>query len=726
MINRFTEEQVAKDLESSLKFARTEYMARPEMVMEALKLPASAESVHNWFLKRDVRSLHDAVDRWTRSLEFIDMLTVVDSEQTVIVRRNRNNESKTFLKGTLLRSAFDRRQPLITTEIVSHEDYCREINDDACMVLPEKKDVMVQLVVLPVIAQNGTLLGAVVAGNDLNKGSHLPYQQQKIFGKNIEMLVAQMGERIASTMSQVDALHPNLDERVVNALRGGFSFNGSTTLDNRQYEMVAEPLHNLKGEFIGAIAVAIEKGQFSGIRNENIKNLLICGGISIPLIFLLAYFTVRQLVQPLRRFSDAVADIEAGDYSKRVSAGGSAEFDVLSAAFNRMAASLEERDRLILDKNAQLEGLNVELEKLVVKRTEELKLETGTQKVILNSLLDGVLVIDGDQKLLHVNSAAEKLLGGNLSSMLGEPFLAYCDTIGLRELAARLKIAAENGLRVEETIILVRHGGKKLRFAITPLREQGEIYSGLLLGIRDVTRDSEVDQMKSDFIASVSHELKTPLTAMKGSLQFILNKGKWLTGVEREMLDVCRRNTERLIRLVNDILDISRIEGGKVPFSMRPVDTGLIALYAIEAIKEAALTRNISLVNDLGDDLPKIFGDYDRLLQVLLNILSNAIKFSPPDTIITLSAERQGKLLAVSVTDGGKVIKPSDRERLFTKFQKFGHAECDDSGGSGLGLAICREIIEKHGGTIYYSPGVVGGNVFTFTVPVYGEIDGQG
>ncbi len=722
-INRFTEEQVAKDLESSLKFAKSQYMARPETVMEALKLPVSSDSVRNWILKRDALNLSDAIDRWTRSLDFLDILTVVDSEQSVIVRKSRKKETRTFLKGSLLASAFNRRQPFITTEIVSHDDYCQEVNDEACMVLPEKKEVMIQLVILPVISQDGTILGAVIAGNDLNKDSHLPYQQQKIFGKNVEMLVAQKGERIASTMGKIDALHPNLDQRVVGALKGGFSFNGTTTLDNRQFEMVAEPLHNLKGEFIGAIAVALEQGTFDGIRNENIQNLILCSAISLPLMFMLAYFVAQQVVLPFRRFSDAVEGIESGDYTKRVSVEGFHEIRAYYDSFNLMLESVEKRDKLLTNRIEQLLTLNKELENRIVAKKEELNLETGTQKAILESLLDGFLVIDGKQRILHVNSAAEELLGVNLSGMPEKQVLAYFDRVGLKELAASLKSASESSCTVSEKVIQARLGGKKLRFSITPLLEQGELCRRLLLGIRDVTRDGEVDQMKSEFIASVSHELKTPLTSMKGSLQFILSKGKWLTGVEREMLDVCRRNTERLIFLVNDIIDISRIEGGNEIFSMRPVDPGELVLYAIEMMKKGALARNISLVKDFEAELPQIWGDYDRLLQVLTNILSNAIKFSPQDTVITLTAEQKGRMLAISVADGGKVIKPSHRERLFTKFQKFSNAESGDSGGSGLGLAICRSIIEKHDGIIYYSPRVGGGNIFTFTVPVYGEKD---
>jgi PAS domain S-box-containing protein len=724
-INRFTEEQIVKDLESSLRFAKSQYLARPEMVMEALKLPASEETVHDMFRRRDIRSLDDVVQRWTQSLDFLEIITIVDSNQAVLVRNNRKHDEKTFLKGEMLNIAFERRQPFITTEILTRDEYCREVSDDACN-LSDTKNVMLQLVIVPVVTRNGVLLGALVAGDDLNKDSHLPYQQQKVFGSNVEMLITQQGDKIASTMGKVDALYLKLAPRVLQSLKGGYSFNGTTTLNNRPYEMVAEPLLNFKGEFIGAIAVALEKGQFRSIRHENLRNLLLSAAVSLPFIFLLAYFTARQIALPLRRFSIAVADIEAGDYTKRVSPGRNDEFGLLAAAFNSMATSLEEHDKVIISQNVQLNNLNEDLEKRVVERTEELRIESKNLKAILSSLMDGVILVDTRQRLIHANPAADKLLGTSLSAMSGEPIQAYLEKVGLGELLAELTMPTEESPVGDERVIITRHKGKKLRIAIKHLLEEGDIYRGQLLGIRDVTREGEVDQMKSDFIATVSHELKTPLTAMKGSLQFILNKGKWLTGVEREMLGVCQRNTERLIRLITDILDISRIEAGKVHFSMRSVVTADLALYALEEVKGAALVKNISIVNELSDELPQIYGDYDRLLQVFSNLMSNAVKFSPPNSVITVSAERQGGLLAISVADNGKVIKPSDRERLFTKFQHFGQAEGGNAGGSGLGLAISREIIMMHGGNIYYSIGTAGGNVFTFTVPIYGETDVQG
>ncbi len=227
--------------------------------------------------------------------------------------------------------------------------------------------------------------------------------------------------------------------------------------------------------------------------------------------------------------------------------------------------------------------------------------------------------------------------------------------------------------------------------------------------------------MKTEFISTVSHELKTPLTSMKGSLQYILNRGKWQSEMEPELLSVCLRNTDRLIRLINDILDISKIEAGKMDFSLKPQPVSDLVRYAVEELRGFAMDRKVSVHNYVGGDIPRVYADHDRLIQVLTNLLSNAIKFSPAGKNVMVSAKREGNYVAVSVSDQGETIHWSDRSKLFRKFQQLHAVGAVEGGGTGLGLAICKEIIERHHGRIYYQEGTNGGNVFTFTVPVFEE-----
>jgi two-component system sensor histidine kinase VicK len=192
------------------------------------------------------------------------------------------------------------------------------------------------------------------------------------------------------------------------------------------------------------------------------------------------------------------------------------------------------------------------------------------------------------------------------------------------------------------------------------------------------------------------------------------------------MLGVCFRNTERLITLIASILELSKIEAGQIKFFLRPLQIGEVILYSLEEIKNAALQKNITVVNDIGLDLPKVYGDYDRLGQVLTSLLSNAIKFSPKDTVVTLSAEISDGFIAVAVADGGKEIPEEDREGLFSKFQQVGRPEEGNASSSGLSLAICKVIMERHGGMIYHTTGASGGNVFTIWVPLHGADNGKG
>jgi len=726
-IQRFTNEEISKDLQASLKFAKSQLNSRPELVLEGLKLPTSSAHLQRLFVNADAGGLKEAADRWVKSLEFLEMLTVYDAGQNVIVRSSGKVSPDSFLRGQLLKNLFDRRQPIITTELVTHDQYCQEVKVEICQSLEDDSDVMLQLVLLPVVDQDGKVLGAVAAADEINRDPHLPYLQQNVFGKSVEMLITQKGERIATTMSSDNILPANLEEKVVSTLKAGFTFSGTTTLNGLNFEMIADPLHNHNGEFIGSIAVALGKNQFINIWHENLRNLLLCGTVSIILIFILAYFAARQFTLPMRRFIDAVKAIEAGDYSFRLPESGSLEFSTLAATFNRMTIGLSERDSVIGKQNSELLTLNSQLEAKVVERAEQLETEAVMQKTIVNSLIDGLIVADGQQRILQLNPAAENLLGEKAAGLVGKPLVRLCGLPGLRALEQLFMSGMlPQSIPEGKAAVEFEYERRRLRFSTTDLLDEKGAYKGLLLGIRDVTADGEVDRLKSDFIAKVSHELKTPLTSMKGSLQFVLKKGKWLTGVEREMLGVCLRNTERLITLIAGILELSKIEAGQIKFSMRPLQIGELTLYSLEENKGAALHKNISLVNDISLDLPKVYGDYDRLGQVISNLVSNAVKFSPADSIVTLSAEISAGFMAVSVGDGGKEIPEEDRETLFSKFQQIGRPEDGSHCGNGLGLAICKEIMVRHGGTIHHSPGAAGGNVFTFRVPLYGENNGKG
>lgn len=717
-IKNFTADEIAKDLETALRFAKNQFNSRPDLVLEVLKLPISSSETQNLFKKSDASGLKEASRQWTNNLDFLEMLTFVDSQQKVISRINGKSGKGSFLSGLLLDTLFKRRQPIITTELVSYDKFCDEVTADVCKMLPEHEDVMVQLIMVPVLDDNGTIVGAIVAGDDVNKDPYLPDIQQKVFGKSVEMMITQKGERIATTMSGGDVVSPSLAPNVLQSLKGGYRFNGTTVLNGKTFEMIAEPILNHRGEFVGSIAVALAESNFKSIWHENFHNLLICGLLSLVLIFILSYFIAWQISSRMRSFSEAVTAIELGVFSTKVEERGGREFKVLAETFNRMTSSLEERDKIIQQQNETLSQLNQELNINIAERAEQYIAATALQRAVIRCFGDGLIIADDCGNVGQINPFVESLLGAGANELLGKHLFTVCEIFKLSALQNLLATGSSELEADHEMVTQLQFLDKQLRFTISNFRDDNGKHRGILIRIQDITADDEVDRLKGGFIAKVSHELKTPLTSMKSSLQFILKKGKWLTGVEREMLDVCLRNTERLIDLISGILELTRIEAGQIKFTMRPLQIGEIVLYMLEENKGLALARNISLVNDIPMDLPKIYGDYERISQVLSNLLSNAIKFSPPSSIVTLSAEVLEGVIAVSVGDSAKVIPVESRESLFSRFQQISTPEDGEFSGSGIGLSICREIVVRHGGTIYHAPGASGGNVFTFRIPM--------
>ena len=253
---------------------------------------------------------------------------------------------------------------------------------------------------------------------------------------------------------------------------------------------------------------------------------------------------------------------------------------------------------------------------------------------------------------------------------------------------------------------------------------------GRMLVFRDITREREVEQMKTDFVSIVSHELRTPLTSIRGALQLVLGRAAGAVGTAgpthdaplsprtRELLDISLKNSERLIRLINDILDISKIEQGSIQLRRVALDPADLCRAAAQEVSVFAEGRNITIDIRAKPGLAPISADRDRALQVLANLLSNAIKFSEPGQLIELTARQEGGAVAFAVRDFGRGIASEDHQRIFNKFHQIDSSLTRDVGGTGLGLAICKALVEEHGGQIWIESILGKGATFAFTLPL--------
>ncbi|MBN1208558.1 MAG: response regulator [Myxococcaceae bacterium] len=379
---------------------------------------------------------------------------------------------------------------------------------------------------------------------------------------------------------------------------------------------------------------------------------------------------------------------------------------------------------------AALNALNAELERRVRERTTalstanaELRDSEARKAAILEGAVDGIIALDEASRILEFNPAAERIFRLPRSRAVGRDFLslglAASATLEQREgVMWALRADAQPGRAARLELASVRADGDVFPCELTLTRVAAEGPPRFTVYVRDITERQEVERMKSEFVSTVSHELRTPLTSIRGSLG-LLEGGVVgeLPGPVLDMVRIARTNTERLIRLINDILDLEKIEAGKLELKLQSLEVSEVveATFAgLRAMADAARVELRAEVVGAG----QVRADWDRLIQVLTNLVSNAIKFSPAQGVVSVRARRdtEGQVY-FQVVDQGPGIPPEKRARLFGKFQQLDSSDTRSKGGTGLGLAISQAIVEQHGGHIDVDSEPGQGATFTFALP---------
>lgn len=277
----------------------------------------------------------------------------------------------------------------------------------------------------------------------------------------------------------------------------------------------------------------------------------------------------------------------------------------------------------------------------------------------------------------------------------------------------------EAGMSVVKEITISEPAQRILKLKTNPVIDSSGAYVGCVTSLHDVTAEREINQMKNEFVSTVSHELRTPLTSIKGYVDLILDgEAGEINEIQQEFLTIVKQNSDRLVALINDLLDISRIESGRIHLKIQPLDISEIVQGAVETFRTVAETAGIKLNMKLAKSAQLAAGDRDRVGQVVMNLLSNAIKYSPGGGTVTVQTRRRDGQVAVSVTDEGIGISTEDQEHLFEKFYRVDSSLTREIGGSGLGLSICKTIIELLGGQIWVKSTPGKGSTFSFSLPV--------
>jgi NtrC-family two-component system sensor histidine kinase KinB len=418
-------------------------------------------------------------------------------------------------------------------------------------------------------------------------------------------------------------------------------------------------------------------------------------GIGIGFSLLLS----NLLTKPVRRMVEATQEIARGNYDIQIPIYSSDELGRLTDEFNSMAKKLK-----------GFHDLNI----------EQIIAEKGKSEAIIRSIDDGIILVDAEFKVTGMNPMARRILNVQPEISQNKHFL---ELVNSEELFNYIKQSMESGkppsIGEKENVFSVERDESRChyQFSITPVYGKKGVLMGVVLLLRDVTRLTELDRLKSEFVMTASHELRTPLTSIGMSIDLLLESAtKKLNEKEQQLLLAADEDLQRLKVFVSNLLDLSKIEAGKMEMELSSIPIHILFEKVVAVFKNESEEKAVDLSLNVPGEVPNVKADDNKISWVLTNLISNALRYTPSGGHIKLSAEIFGPYVQISVKDNGPGIPFEYQSKIFDKFVQV---KSDKAvGGSGLGLAICKEIVRAHGGTIWVDSAPGAGSRFTFTLPV--------
>jgi two-component system phosphate regulon sensor histidine kinase PhoR len=484
----------------------------------------------------------------------------------------------------------------------------------------------------------------------------------------------------------------------------GQSIRHSATLDEDML-YVAVPVHQLqvpsfKGPTsklgtrnleltLGVLRVALPLVEVHRRLMEFQKDLLKAGAAALVVALGVALISVRRISQPLRELVALTGRIGSGQRTEVPSLDSRDEFGRLARAFGEMADRIEEK-------------------------VGELSRERTQLTAILSALIEGVIALDDQGRILFFNPAAERLFGIASSEVKGRTFLE-----GLRQspLNDVLSQALQQKHPITQEINIHTPVDRTLSVHALPVN-YGEDHTGVLAALHDITELRKLENVRREFVANVSHELKTPLTSIKGYVETLLAGAIDDPKHNRAFLETIHEHSNHLGQLIDDVLNLSTIEAQRVTYRFEPVAVNEVAERIVKALEPMAKMKKVSISAEWPQALPRVRADREKLAQIMMNLLDNAIKFNKAGGKVRISAEPKGKELQIRIEDTGRGISPEDLPRVFERFYRGNKDRSHEIPGTGLGLAIVKHLTEAHQGTVTAQSVPGQGSTFQVTLPL--------
>ena len=463
----------------------------------------------------------------------------------------------------------------------------------------------------------------------------------------------------------------------------GESTRYSITLGEKMM-YVAVPVTN-EDEIIGLARVALPLTQVQSSVNNIIVIIIFAIVIASMLVVLIAWLITRVTTRPIRELTKASREIASGEFSHKISVGTKDEAGQLAHAFNEMSSKLKEMVATISDDKARLSG-------------------------ILDNMADGILLADTEGNITLTNNAARTLLNIGSKKTEGRPLIEIVREYEFNDLLNDcLKTMQEQITQFESST-----SNRFLRVIAIPFVDNRP--GGALFLIQDLTEVRSLQTMRKELVGNISHEFRTPLAGIKAMVETLQDIAADDREATKDFLSRIEVEVDRMTQLVSELTELSRIETGKAELVLESVDFNLLVEEAVAQLKPQTERQNLSVETSLAKDLPVISADRERLRQVVVNLIHNAIKFNLPGGSIKITTSSSENSIDVEVSDTGIGIAKNDLPHIFERFYK---ADKSRSGqGSGIGLAVAKHVVESHGGEIRAQSEEGKGTTFTISLPL--------
>ena len=456
---------------------------------------------------------------------------------------------------------------------------------------------------------------------------------------------------------------------------------GQQTQTLGEYFDVAIPIRDDEGKVAFVVGVLDDKTELQEL-NWNLFTILIRAILfGLVVAIFLSFLLSKTITTPVEKLTDQAARIAAGDFTSSAQIQSEDEIGILSDTFDEMSAQLETTLRQVEEERNKLDTL-------------------------FQHMADGMVAFDSEGMLLQFNAAAEEMLDRKL-----EGSLRYTDVFP--EVQVRQEDVALDGRSIE---IDYAAGPRFLKIYFAPIRLGAE-GKGLMAVLHDVTEQRKLDDSRREFVANVSHELRTPLTNVRGYAETLMSADDIDRDIQMRFLGVISSEADRMTRIVKDLLTLTRLDYNRMEMHMQPMDLRELGQKAAAAMEGQAKSQGLTLICDLPEEMPAVTGDPERIQQVIINIITNAIKYNKPQGSIAITGGVEAEQVFLRVEDTGIGVPKADLERLFERFYRVDKARSRESGGTGLGLAIAKQIVESHGGRIGFDSEYGKGSIVTLYLP---------